>query len=241
MRSGRLDVCIAIGALTDLSYWELLGLRAMGAMVPECPADAPEQACRPFDARRSGFVFGEACAAIVVERAGLRDARAEYCTIAGWSVRMDGHRGPDPSLRSEVDVIRGALAHAQLSPSQIDYVNPHGSGSKIGDLTELDALRACELTHVTINATKSLTGHGLAAAGAVEAVATILQMKAARAHPTRNLQEPIDSSFRWVREHAIDAELRNCLSLSFGFGGINTALCFRAREPGKGWMNTCHA
>lgn len=225
--SGRVDVCVALGALTDLSYWELLGLHAMGAMAAEECADAPGLACRPFDRQRAGFVFGEACGALVIERLGARPGQEEtrYADLTGWSVRLDGNRNPNPSLDGETAAIRQALDRAGLAAQDIDYVNPHGTASLVGDETEVAALRACGLTHAAINATKSITGHGLTAAGAVEAVAALLQMKHGRLHPTRNLTDPIDASLRWVRDEAVEAEVRHCLSLSMGFGGINTALC----------------
>lgn len=227
--SGRVDVCVALGALADLSHWELLGLHAMGAMAAEDHADAPAEACRPFDRGRSGFVYGEACAALVIERAGARpDAPAPYARLSGWSVRLDGNRDPNPSLDGETAAIRQALDHAGLTARDIDYVNPHGTASPTGDTTEVAALKACGLTHAAVNATKSITGHGLTAAGAVEAAATLLQLRQGRLHPTRNLTDPIDDAPHWVRDTPVEADIQHCLSLSMGFGGINTALCLSA-------------
>lgn len=227
--AGRVDVCVALGALADLSYWELLGLRAMGAMAGEDHADAPAEACRPFDKGRSGFVYGEACAALVVERRGARPAApAPYARLSGWSVRLDGNRDPNPSLAGETAAIRQALDRAGLTARDIDYVNPHGTASPTGDETEVAALKAGGLTHAAVNATKSITGHGLTAAGAVEAAASLLQMRHGRLHPTRNLTAPVDDAPRWVRGQAVDADIQHCLSLSMGFGGINTALCLSA-------------
>lgn len=227
--SGRVDACIALGALMDLSYWECQGFRTIGAMGSDRHADAPALACRPFDTGRDGFIFGEACGAVVLERADAvgRLDRAPHARLAGWHMHMDAHRNPDPSVDGEVAAITGALAAAGLQPSQIDYVNPHGTGSPIGDVTELESLRRSGLSHAWINATKSLTGHGLTAAGTMELVAILLQMRAGRLHPTRNLDTPIDASFRWVgpqgQAHAID----NAVNLSMGFGGINTAVCLQ--------------
>ncbi|EPH43877.1 beta-ketoacyl synthase N-terminal-like domain-containing protein [Streptomyces aurantiacus] len=227
--SGRVDVCVALGALADLSHWELLGLHAMGAMAAEDHADAPADACRPFDKARSGFVYGEACAALVIERRGARpDAPAPYARLSGWSVRLDGNRDPNPSLDGETAAIRQALDRAGLTARDIDYVNPHGTASPAGDTTEVAALKACGLTHAAVNATKSITGHGLTAAGAVEAAASLLQMRHGRLHPTRNLTDPVDDAPRWVRGAPVEADIQHCLSLSMGFGGINTALCLSA-------------
>jgi len=116
-------------------------------------------------------------------------------------------------------------ARAGLSPEKIDYLNPHGTGSAIGDETELRAIRQCGLAGAHLNATKSLIGHGLSAAGTVELIATVLQMKEGRLHPTRNLQEPIEPSFRWVGESAISHRMERAIKLSMGFAGVNTAVC----------------
>src|SRR5690606_2796790 len=127
-----------------------------------------------------------------------------------------------PSLEGEVRAIRGALERAGVSASEVDYVNPHGTGSGLGDTTELQALRECGLEHARINATKSVTGHGLSAAGAVELIAVLLQMRAGRLHPTRNLERPIEPSFNWVRGQAVPHTIRTALNLSMGFGGVNS-------------------
>jgi malonyl-ACP decarboxylase len=216
----------------DLSFWECFALRSMGAMGSERYATQPELACRPFDRNRDGFIFGEGCGAIViegVEHAERRKARPR-ALLAGWGLVMDGRRTPEPSLAGETQVIQQALHMARCEPAEIDYVNPHGSGSPLGDETELAALRACSLQGARINTTKSLTGHGLTAAGAVEVVATLLQMQAGRLHPSRNLDDPIDPSLGWVQREAQSHRMRAALTLSIGFGGINTALCWRSLE-----------
>ncbi len=225
VRSGQVDVCIALGALMDLSYWELLAFRSMGAMGSDRFADDPGSACRPFDRQRDGFVFGEACGAVVVEREGARHHPEPYARVLGTATAVDGNRNPDPSLAGEISVIEGALAEAGLGPDDVEYVNPHGTGSMIGDDTELRALATCGLGHARINATKSITGHGLTAAGAVEVVATLLQMRERRLHPTRNLLDPVDPSFGWVREKSLPYEFDTAISLSMGFGGLSSAIC----------------
>jgi malonyl-ACP decarboxylase len=232
VRDGQADVAIALGALMDLSFWECAALRAMGAMGSDRHAAQPQLACRPFDRDRDGFIFGECCGVVVIEsaqHAARRHARP-LALLTGWGMVMDGRRTPEPSLEGEIAVIRRALHDAGCAPAQIDYVNPHGSGSVLGDETELAALRACSLQHARINATKSLTGHGLTAAGAVEVVVTILQMHEGRLHPSRNLDAPIDDSLNWVRGAAEPHRMRNALTLSMGFGGINTALCWSSCE-----------
>jgi malonyl-[acp] decarboxylase len=224
----QVDVCVALGALMDLSYWECQGLRALGAMGSDRYADEPALACRPFDRNHDGFIFGEACGAVVIESLESSERRGikPYAVLRGWGFAMDGNRNPEPSLEGETRAIQGALGASGLPPAQIDYVNPHGTGSILGDETELNALRACGLSGAYLNATKSLTGHGLTAAGTVEVIATILQMKAGQLHPTRNLENPIAPSFNWVKNKPVEHSMENALTLSMGFGGINTALCW---------------
>ncbi|MDO9104222.1 MAG: beta-ketoacyl synthase N-terminal-like domain-containing protein [Methylovulum sp.] len=229
VQSGQVDACIALGALMDLSYWECQGLRSMGAMGSDRYANDPAKACRPFDRHTDGFIYGEACGIIVIERGGP-NARTEvtpYARLSGWAIGMDGNRNANPSCQGEVRVIQQALHQAGLTPRSIDYINPHGSGSSIGDATELNAIQACGLAHAYINTSKSITGHSLSAAGTVEAIATLLQMQASRLHPSRNLDDPIAASCNWVREQAVAHRIKNALSLSIGFGGINTALCLQ--------------
>lgn len=227
LHAGRADVCIAVGALMDLSYWECQGFRSLGAMGSARFAGTPAAACRPFDRDRDGFIYGESCGVLVLERADRlsRKGVTPYARILGASIRMDGNRNPDPSVDGEVSAIRGALEDAKVSAASIDYINPHGTGSTRGDETELEALHRCELSHAYINATKSITGHGLSAAGAVELIATLLQMRAGRLHATRNLENPMDDRFNWVRSESVPHTIQRALKLSMGFGGINTAIC----------------
>jgi malonyl-ACP decarboxylase len=195
-------------------------------------AHDPARACRPFDKNRDGFIYGEACGAVVIERASEEAMERAggvnpYAVLAGWAIGMDGNRNPNPSYDGEVQVIQRALNAASLSAQEIDYINPHGTGSKIGDETELKALRDVQLSRAYINATKSITGHGLSAAGTVEIIATLLQMQASRLHPSINLEDPLDPSFNWVLSQSIPYTIEHALNLSTGFGGINTAICLK--------------
>jgi malonyl-ACP decarboxylase len=227
--SGQVDVCIALGALMDLSYWECQALRSLGAMGSDRYADEPALACRPFDKDRDGFIFGESCGALVVEReeSAVRLGFKPYARVAGWALRMDGNRNPNPSTQGEVAVIRKVLQQARLSPGQIDYINPHGTGSAIGDVVELQSFRECGLDHAYLNTTKSVIGHGLSAAGAVEMIAILLQMNAGWLHPARNLDYPIEPAYNWVREQAVHHRIENALNMSMGFGGVNSAICLQ--------------
>lgn len=224
----QVDVCIALGALMDLSHWECRALRSIGAMGSDRYPEEPALACRPFDRDHDGFIFGESCGAVVIEslQSSRRRGVQPHAALTGWGVTMDGNRNPDPSVEGETEAIRMALDAAEWASSRIDYVNPHGTGSVIGDEIELKALRACGLSDFFLNATKSLIGHGLSAAGTVEVIATLAQMKAGRLHPTRNLDNPIDPAMNWVRDEPVEHRIDHALTLSMGFGGINTALCW---------------
>jgi malonyl-ACP decarboxylase len=229
VRTGQVDVCIALGALMDLSYWECHGFRAIGAMGTDRYTLDPARACRPFDRDCDGFIFGESCGALVLE--SLDSARARnlspYAALRGCGMAMDANRNPNPSCDGEARAIGLALADAGWIASAIDYVNPHGTGSQVGDSTEVEALRRCGIASAYINTTKSLIGHGLTAAGTVEIVATLLQMRFGRLHPSRNLENPIDKSLNWVCQSPIDHSIGRALTLSIGFGGMNTALCWQ--------------
>jgi len=229
VRAGRVDACIAVGALMDLSYWECQGLRGMGAMGSDRFAQEPDRACRPFDSESDGFIFGEACGALVIESAEHARKRrvTPRATLLGWAMHMDANRGPLSSLEGETEVIAAALRRAALSPERVDYVCPHGSGSRQGDAIELGALKAAGLTRARLNTTKSITGHALSAAGAVGLIATLVQMERGMLHPSRNLMNPIDPSLRWVGATAEAQHIENALVLAYGFGGINTAVCLR--------------
>lgn len=229
LQTGQVDICIAMGALMDLSYLECQGLRSLGAMGTDHYAAEPVLACRPFDKHRDGFIYGESCGAVVIERAdsALNRQIKPYAVISGWAMVVDANRNPNPSHEGEVRVVQETLKQAKLSAQEIDYINPHGTGSVIGDEIELRAIRDCQLSHAYINATKSITGHGLSAAGTVEVIATLLQMKESRLHPTRNLEDPIEPSYNWVRGQSIQHTIKHALNLSMGFGGINTAICLQ--------------
>lgn len=229
VQGNQADVCIAIGGLMDLSYLECHALRSIGAMGTDRYADQPGMACRPFDRQRDGFIYGESCGALVVERAesAVKRNLQPYAFLSGWAVAMDGNRNPNPTYEGEVRVIKEAMEQANVSAEDIDYINPHGTGSLVGDETEIKAILDSGLAHAYLNATKSITGHGLSAAGAVEVIATLLQMKESRLHPTRNLDDPIEPACNWVRGGAVSHVIQNALSLSMGFGGINTALCIK--------------
>lgn len=229
VQSNQVDICIAMGSLTDLSYWECQGFRSLGAMGSDRYSQEPSLACRPFDRDRDGFIYGESCGVVVIEGPNSlrRKGVKPYARISAGAMGMDRNRNPNPSLEGEVRVIKEALEQANLSAEEIDYINPHGTGSVIGDDTELQALQHCDLSHVYLNATKSITGHGLSSAGTVEVIATLLQMQAEQLHPTRNLESPIEPSFNWVQHQSVPHAIERAMNLSMGFGGVNSAICLQ--------------
>lgn len=226
---GVTDISIAVGPLFDISRWECQGLKNLGAMGSERFADTPYLACRPFDQDHDGFIYGECCGAVVLERVDHAKQRKidSYGELIGWGSCIEGKRNPEPSQKGEERAMNTAIAMAGLKPKQIDYVNTHGTSSPLGDKTEVAALKSVGLSHCLVNATKSLTGHSLTAAGVVELISTLLQMKEGFCHPTHNLVNPIDSTINWVKEDVVKANIEYAISNSFAFGGINTALVIR--------------
>ena len=226
IQMGITDISIAVAPLFDISQWECQGLMNLGAMGSERFSANPNLACRPFDKDHDGFIYGEGCGVVVLEKAAHAQQRGvtSYGELIGWSHILDGERGPKPSQKGEERAINTALTMAKLQPEQIDYVNTHGTSSPMGDKTEVAALKCVGLSHCLINATKSLTGHCVTAAGIVEFIATLLQMKAGFCHPTHNLLNPVDITLNWVRQTAVEAQINYAISNSFAFGGINIAL-----------------
>jgi len=226
IQMGITDISIAVAPLFDISQWECQGLINLGAMGSERFSANPNLACRPFDKDHDGFIYGEGCGVVVLEKAVHAQQRGvtSYGELIGWSHILDGERSPKPSQKGEERAINTALTMANLKPEQIDYINTHGTSSPMGDKTEVAALKCIGLSHCLINATKSLTGHCVTAAGIVEFIATLLQMKAGFCHPTHNLFNPVDITLNWVKQTAVEAQINYAISNSFAFGGINAAL-----------------
>jgi 3-oxoacyl-[acyl-carrier-protein] synthase II len=188
----------------------------------------PGQASRPFDRRRNGFVLSEGAGVLVVERSGHADGRrvAGYADILGWGVSTDAYHPtmPAPDGTGAATSMRLALADAGIGPSDIGYVNAHGTGTKLGDRAEAEAINVVFRQHPpAVSSTKAITGHLLASAGAVEAAATAIAICRGVLPPTHNLDEPdceLDHIRKAPRERAISAAMSN----SFAFGGHNISL-----------------
>ncbi|HEY8357025.1 MAG TPA: beta-ketoacyl synthase N-terminal-like domain-containing protein [Ramlibacter sp.] len=235
VRAGVVDACLVVGVVADLSPMELQGYHVIGALGGRKYRDDPERACRPFDAGHEGFIPGQAAACMVLESEASARGRGAplLARLAGGAIALHGTSQPDPSADGELRAMAGALRDAGLAEAAVDYVNTHGTASPRGDAAEIEALQALfgeRLPQVWLNATKALTGHCLSSAGVVEAIATILQLRAGRLHPNLNLADPIHPHARFCGPAAQTAQVRTALSNSFGFGGINTSIVLQ-REP----------
>ncbi len=227
IKTGLLDACIVVGALVDLSPVELQGFHNIGALGGQAFADTPEKACRPFDKNRDGFIYGQGAGCLILEKrqTSMNRGVTPLGAIMGATIVLDGNRLSNPSQEGESRAMRQALADAGLSPSDIQYINAHATASTLGDEVEIKAIKEVFGSSETwINSTKSITGHCLGAAGTIEAIATLIQMKEGFVHPNLNLDDPIDDTLRFSRKQSEPTIITYALSNGFGFGGINTSI-----------------
>lgn len=222
---GAADVAFAVGGLTLLGPLEWRGLATLGALAVRGGAGA----CRPFDRGRGGFVPGEGAACVVLESAASAEARGAtvLAHVAGYAQRLDGNSLSDPSVAGESRTMAAALDRAGIAAADLDYVNAHATGTPAGDDAELRALGGVlgdAVGKPWLNATKALVGHCLSAAGTIEAVATVVQLRDGFVHANPALDDPVDPAFRFAGRTAVPAGLDRALTNSFGFGGFNTAL-----------------
>jgi len=238
IRHGRADVVLAGGteaAIIELNVAAFAAMRALSTRNAE-----PERASRPFDKQRDGFVLGEGAGVIVLEsaeHAQRRGARV-YAIAAGAGYSADAHHiaQPDPDGVGAVLAIRHALADARVDAGQVTHVNAHATSTPAGDLVEAQAIAAAlgsAAGDVVVSATKSMTGHLLGGAGAVESVAAILALNERVAPPTINLDDPEDDlgveiALKPTELHSTGSAPMAVLNNSFGFGGHNVTLVFTA-------------
>lgn len=230
LRLGRADAVLVTGALGDVDPVTLHAWAMLDAISYRSFNDEPTRASRPFDARREGFVPSHAGAAVVLEtEAGARARGARIrARVLGGAAASDASRLPKPRVAGQVRAMRGALDDARVTPEHVDYVNAHAASTPLGDAVEIESIKEVFGAHahdLAVNATKSITGHCLSAAGVVELVATVLQLEEGVLHPTINQEEPdpaLDLDFvpNVARSQSIDVALSN----SFGFGGLSTSL-----------------
>lgn len=231
LRYGDADVLIAGGAeaaITALGYAGFCQARAMTTDFN----DFPEKASRPFDKNRSGFVMGEGAGVLVLETLEHALARGAkiYGELAGFGATDDAYHitAPSPEGKAATRAMQLALADAGVRPEEVDYVNAHGTSTELNDKTETMALKKVFGAHaqkLAISSTKSMTGHLLGAAGAVELIATLLCMENGFIHPTINYETPDpECDLDYVPNVARPAQIQCALSNSLGFGGHNAVV-----------------
>ena len=234
IREGRADVVLAGGTEACIHPLPIAAFAAMKAM--SMRNEEPERASRPYDKARDGFVLGEGSGVLVLEseeHAKARGARI-YCVVAGAGMTSDAHHiaQPEPEGTGVTRALRFALENAGITPEDVRHVNAHATSTPLGDVAEVLALRNVlggALDRVAVSATKSMTGHLLGAAGAVEGVATALALHERKAPPTINLDDPDDDAdIDIVRHEARDLPSGQIAALnnSFGFGGHNVSVVF---------------
>jgi len=226
---GTVDVCLVVGVVADLSPLDVQGFINIGAMGGKKYIDRPEKACRPFDKKHEGFIYGQASASVLLESETSATNRniSPLAAIKGYGFNLDKNSSANPNMDGEVKAMRSALSSSKLAVTDIDYINTHGSSSPLGDKTEADAIYEVFSKHtanVVLNATKGLTGHCLYTAGLVEAIATVLQMQEGFMHPNINLETPIRNDLLFCGNEAVDYQANIAMTNSFGFGGINTSI-----------------
>jgi 3-oxoacyl-[acyl-carrier-protein] synthase II len=228
IRGGEADVVVCGG--TDAPLHPTIAAAFSNARALARGWADPTAASRPFDRRRNGFVLGEGAGVFVVERADLADARrvAGYADLLGWAATTDAHHptSPRPDGAGAAAVMRQALTDAGLDPSDVDYVNAHGTGTPLGDPAEATAIQAVfGATGPAVSSIKGLTGHLLGASGVVEAAATSLSISRGVLPPTHNLDDPDPAcELDHVRRQPRLGPVRVALSNSFAFGGHNLTL-----------------
>jgi 3-oxoacyl-[acyl-carrier-protein] synthase II len=230
IRSGDADVVVCGGTEASLGPTGLSGFRNAHALATGW--DDPEAASRPFDRHRNGFVLGEGGGVLVVERADIVEARggSGYADLTGWGATSDAYHlvMPRPDGGGAADAMRVALHSAGAEPGDVQYLNAHATGTRIGDLAEAKAIQAVfGSEQPLVSSTKGVMGHLLGGAGVVEAAVTVMAMASGQLPPTKNLEEPDGKcDLNHVRGQAITKPISLALSNSFAFGGHNVTLAF---------------
>ncbi|WP_038029321.1 beta-ketoacyl-ACP synthase II [Thermonema rossianum] len=238
IRYGKADVIVAGGSEAAITEAGVGGFNALKALSER--NDSPETASRPFDKDRDGFVLGEGAGAIILEdyeHAVKRGAKI-YCEMVGGGLSADAYHitAPHPEGLGAAAVMKNALEDAQIPLDAIDYINVHGTSTPLGDIAEIKAIQKVFGEHaykINISSTKSMTGHLLGAAGAIEAIACILSIVHQTVPPTINHftdDEEIDPKLNLTFNKAQKREINYALSNTFGFGGHNCSVIFKKFE-----------
>ena len=227
IRAGEYDM-VLVGGSEELSWGQSLGFGSMRALSTHFN-DRPGCASRPFDKERDGFVLADGAGMLVLESEehALKRGVQPKAVISGYASNSNATDMVTPDAPAVADVISRAIADARLKPADVTYVNTHGTATPVGDPVELEGIRQVFGDHsIAINSTKSMTGHMIGAAGAVEAIFTTLMMEHSFVSKTANLDHPEDG-LEWadlVRETRYGVDIRHAISNSFGFGGSNATL-----------------
>ncbi|MEO9966873.1 MAG: beta-ketoacyl-ACP synthase II [Reichenbachiella sp.] len=238
IRLGMADVFITGGSEAAVCESGVGGFNALKALSER--NDSPETASRPFDKDRNGFVLGEGAASLILEdydHAVARGAKI-YAELIGGGMSADAHHmtAPHPEGIGATNVMINALKDANLKPEDVDYINVHGTSTPLGDISESMAIQNVFKEHaynLNISSTKSMTGHLLGAAGAIEAAACIMAIKNSEVPPTINHftdDEQFDSKLNFTFNKSQKRDIKVALSNTFGFGGHNTSIIFRKFE-----------
>ena len=235
IRWGKADVIVTGGSEAPITIDAVAGFSSMRALSSR--NDDPAHASRPFDVGRDGFVIAEGAGALVFEEYEHAKARGAkiYCEVAGGGMSADAHHmtAPHPDGKGAIISMREALADAEMSVEDIDYLNTHGTSTPLGDIAEITAIKALFGDHaykMNISSTKSMTGHLLGATAAVEALACVMAIDKGIVPPTINVEEldpQIDSKLNLTLGEAQYREVRATMSNTFGFGGHNSTIVFR--------------
>ena len=235
IRLGTCDVIITGGSEAAVTIAGMGGFNAMHAMSTR--NDDPQTASRPFDANRDGFVLGEGAGAIVLEEYEHAKARGAkiYAEVVGGGLSSDAYHmtAPHPDGIGVVAVMKNCLENAGLKPEDVEHINTHGTSTPLGDVAELKAISEVFGSHaknININSTKSMTGHLLGAAGAIESIASILAMEHGIVPPTINhetVDENIDPELNLTLNKAQKRDIKVAMSNTFGFGGHNACVLFK--------------
>lgn len=235
IRLGKADVFITGGSEAAVNESGVGGFNAMHAL--SVRNDSPETASRPFDKDRDGFVLGEGAGALILEELEHAKARGAkiYAEVAGGGMTADAHHitAPHPEGLGAMNVMKNALADANMNPNEVDYINVHGTSTPLGDIAEVKAIKGVfgeSAYKLNISSTKSMTGHLLGAAGAIEAIASVLAVKNDIVPPTINhfTDDPeLDTKLNFTFNKAQKRIIRAALSNTFGFGGHNASVLIK--------------
>ncbi len=235
IRLGKGDVFVCGGSEASIHPAGVGGFNALKAL--STANESPDTASRPFDVSRDGFVLGEGAGSLILENydhAINRNAKI-YGEVLGAGMSADAHHitAPHPDGRGAIIVMKNALSDADISPKEIDYINVHGTSTPLGDISEMKAIHSVfkdAVYDLNISSTKSMTGHLLGAAGAIESIACLLALTKNTIPPTINLKEldpALDNKVNYTPNKSQNRNVQHALCNTFGFGGHNASIVFK--------------